>query len=170
MHWNVRTAIGALALGGMAVLGVAACGSDKGSGSSGSSGGSNGTASAAGSGSDSSDLCSYAQELEQSLNPDSLAAPDKATFDKLTEALSTAQEKAPAELKGDLGILADSVKSVRDFFAEYDFDLGKLTSAVQADPSLATKQLQAVDSAEVQAAGKRVDTYLQEQCGIEAGS
>src|SRR5262245_35994072 len=167
MHWNVRRAIGALALGATAVLALAACGSDKDSGSSGSSG-SNGTA---GSGSgDKSELCSYAQELEQSLNPDSLTSPDKATFDKLTEALNTAQEKAPAEIKDDLGVLADSVKSVRDFFAEYDFDLGKLAAAVKDDPSLATKQLQAVDSAEVQAAGQRVDTYLQEECGIEASS
>jgi hypothetical protein len=173
MRRNVRNVIGALSLAAVAVLGLAACGSSgKSSGSTGTSAsagtsGSGGTS--AGSSGDDSDLCTYAKQLEQSLNPDSLSTPDKATFDKVQEIIANVQAKAPDEIKADVATVAENFKNVQAIFSQYDYDIGKLTSAVTADPTLAQK-LQALSGADFNAASQRVDTYLQEHCGITAGS
>jgi hypothetical protein len=174
MRRNVRNVIGALSLAAVAVLGLAACGSsDRSSGSTGTSasagtsGGSAGTS--AGSGGDDSDLCTYAKQLEQSLNPDSLSTPDKATFDKVQEIIANVQAKAPDEIKADVATVAENFKNVQAIFSQYDYDIAKLTSAVTADPTLAQK-LQALSGDDFNAASQRVDTYLQEHCGITAGS
>ena len=152
MHRNVRKVVGTLALTAVAVLGVAACGSsDKGSSSSGG------------------DLCSYAKQLEETTNPDSFSNMDKATFDKIDEIISNVQAKAPAEIKDDVATVAKNFQDVRAIFAQYDFDIAKLTSAATADPSL-TDKLQALNSDEFNAASQRVNTYLQDKCGIKAGS
>jgi hypothetical protein len=160
MHRNVRKVVGTLALTAVAVLGVAACGSsDKGSSSSGT---------AAGGGSE-SDLCTYAKQLEETTNPDSFSTMDKTTFDKIDEIIGNVQAKAPAEIKDDVATVAKNFQDVRAIFAQYDFDIAKLTSAATADPSL-TDELQALNSDEFNAASQRVNTYLQEKCGIQAGS
>lgn len=161
MHRNVRKVVGTLALTAVAVLGVAACGSsDKGSSSSGTSAGASGS---------SGDLCTYAKQLEETTNPDSFSNMDKATFDKIDEIISNVQAKAPAEIKDDVATVAKNFQDVRAIFAQYDFDIAKLTSAATADPSL-TDKLQALNSDEFNAASQRVNTYLQEKCGIQAGS
>jgi hypothetical protein len=157
--------VGTLALTAVAVLGVAACGSgDNGSGSSGTS------ASAATSGdAGDSDLCTYAKQLEETTNPDSFSNMDKATFDKIDEIIGNVQAKAPDEIKDDVATVAENFQDVRAIFAKYDFDIAKLTSAATADPSL-TEKLQSLNSDEFNAASQRVNTYLQEKCGIQAGS
>jgi hypothetical protein len=166
MHRNLRKVVGTLALTAVAVLGVAACGSsDNGS----SSGGTPASAGALEGSSASDDFCAVAKQLEQSMTRDSLSNPDKETFDKIDGFMSDLQAKVPAEIKDDLATVAKNLQDVKAFFAQYDFDLGKLSSAVQADPSLASK-LQSLNSDEFNAASQKLDTYLQEKCGIQAGS
>jgi lipoate synthase len=150
MHRNLRKVVGTLALTTVTVLGVAACGSSD-------------------NGSSSGDVCTYAKQLERSMTPESLASPDKATFDKLEAIMSNVQASSPAGIKDDVATVAKNFRDVRAFFAQYDFDIAKLTSAVQADPSL-TEKLQALNSDEFKAAGGRLDTYFKEKCGIQAGS
>jgi hypothetical protein len=165
MHRNLRKVVGTLALTAVAVLGVAACGSgDNGSASSGTSAGA-GTSGDAGD----SDLCTYAKQLEETTNPDSFSNMDKATFDKIDEIIGNVQAKAPDEIKDDVATVAENFQDVRAIFAKYDFDIAKLTSAATADPSL-TEKLQSLNSDEFNAASQRVNTYLQEKCGIQAGS
>ena len=94
---------------------------------------------------------------------------DKATFDKIDEIISNVQAKAPAEIKDDVATVAKNFQDVRAIFAQYDFDIAKLTSAATADSTL-TDKLQALNSDEFNAASQRVNTYLQEKCGIQAGS
>jgi hypothetical protein len=165
MHRSLRKVVGTLALTAVAVLGVAACGSgDNGSASSGTSAGA-GTSGDAGD----SDLCTYAKQLEETTNPDSFSNMDKATFDKIDEIIGNVQAKAPDEIKDDVATVAENFQDVRAIFAKYDFDIAKLTSAATADPSL-TEKLQSLNSDEFNAASQRVNTYLQEKCGIQAGS
>lgn len=159
--------VGTLALTAVAVLGVAACGSsDNGSSSEGTS--ANAGTSGGGSAGD-GDLCSYAKQLEETTNPDAFSTMDKATFDKIEEIISNVQAKAPAEIKDDVATVAKNFQDVRAIFAQYDFDIAKLTSAATADPSL-TAKLEALNDDEFNAASQRVNTYLQETCGITAGS
>ena len=167
MHRNLRKVVGTLALTAVAVLGVAACGSsDNGS----SSGGTSASAeTSGGSSAGDSDLCSYAKQLEETTNPDSFSTMDKATFDKIDEIISNVQAKAPAEIKDDVATVAKNFQDVRAIFAQYDFDISKLTSAATADPAL-TEKLQSLNSDEFSAASQRVNTYLQEKCGIQGGS
>ena len=94
---------------------------------------------------------------------------DKATFDKIDEIISNVQAKAPAEIKDDVATVAKNFQDVRAIFAQYDFDISKLTSAATADPAL-TEKLQSLNSDEFSAASQRVNTYLQEKCGIQGGS
>jgi hypothetical protein len=151
----------------VAVLGVAACGrSDNGSSSGGTSA-SAGTS--GGGGSASGDFCEVAKQLEQSMTAESLSKPNKETFTKIESFMGDLQAKAPAEIKADLATVAKNLQDVKAFFAQYDFDIAKLTSAVQADPSLA-QRLQALNDDEFNAASQKLDTYLQEKCGIQGGS
>ena len=168
MHRNLRKVVGTLALTAVAVLGVAACGSSDNGSSSGGTSASAGTSGGGGSGGD-SDLCTYAKQLEETTNPDSFSTMDKATFDKIDEIISNVQAKAPAEIKDDVATVAKNFQDVRAIFAQYDFDISKLTSAATADPAL-TEKLQALNSDEFSAASQRVNTYLQEKCGIQGGS
>jgi hypothetical protein len=173
MHRNLRKVVGTLALTAVAVLGVAACGSSDNGSSSGTSASAStsaraGTSGGGGSASD-SDLCTYAKQLEETTNPDSFSTMDKATFDKIDEIISNVQAKAPAEIKDDVATVAKNFQDVRAIFAQYDFDISKLTSAATADPAL-TDKLQALNSDEFNAASQRVNTYLQEKCGIQGGS
>jgi hypothetical protein len=166
MHRNLRKVVGTLALTAVAVLGVAACGSsDNGS----SSGGTPASVGASGGSSVSGDFCAVAKQLEQSMTRESLSSPNKETFDKIEGFMSDLQAKAPAEIKDDLATVAQNLQDVKAFFAQYDFDIAKLTSAVQADPSLAEK-LQSLNDDEFNAASQKLDTYLQEKCGIQGGS
>ena len=168
MHRNLRKVVGTLALTAVAVLGVAACGSSDNGSSSGGTSASAGTSGGGGSASG-SDLCTYAKQLEETTNPDSFSTMDKATFDKIDEIISNVQAKAPAEIKDDVATVAKNFQDVRAIFAQYDFDVSKLTSAATADPAL-TDKLQALNSDEFNAASHRVNTYLQEKCGIQGGS
>jgi len=164
MQRNLRKVVGTLALTAVAVLGVAACGSsDNGSSSGGTS------ASAGGGSAGDSDLCTYAKQLEETTNPDSFSNMDKATFDKIDEIITNVQAKAPDEIKDDVATVAKNFQDVRAIFAQYDFDIAKLTSAATADSSL-TDKLQSLNSDEFNAASQRVNTYLQEKCGIQGGS
>ena len=135
MHRNLRKVVGTLALTAVAVLGVAACGSSDNGSSSGGTSASAGTSGGGGSASD-SDLCTYAKQLEETTNPDSFSTMDKATFDKIDEIISNVQAKAPAEIKDDVATVAKNFQDVRAIFAQYDFDISKLTSAATADPAL----------------------------------
>ena len=91
---------------------------------------------------------------------------DEATFDKIDEIIGNVQAKAPDEIKDDVATVAKNFQDVRAIFAQYDFDIAKLTSAATADPAL-TDKLQALNSDEFNAASQRVNTYLQEKCGIQ---
>jgi hypothetical protein len=168
MHRNLRKVVGTLALTAVAVVGVAACGSsDNGSNSNGTSASAE-TAGGTG-GAANSDLCTYAKQLEETTNPDSFSNMDKATFDKIDEIITNVQAKAPDEIKDDVATVAKNFQDVRAIFAQYDFDIAKLTSAATADSSL-TEKLQSLNSDEFNAASQRVNTYLQEKCGIQGGS
>lgn len=138
------------------VLAGTACGSDSGSSSSGS-------------GSDSDDLCAFAEEMERTFNDESFGNADQATFEQIEEIMTNVQDRAPDEIKADVETVASTFKDVQEIFAENDYDLTKVAAAAASDADL-TARLQAVNGPEFSAASDRVNTYLEETCGIQGTS
>ena len=126
-------------------------------------------------GSGSGNLCDYAKDIEGSsaLEDAFTGKSDSKTlkdgFSKTLDIINTAVGKAPSEIKADLQTLQKGFKAVNDFYASYDYDITKLTAAVQKDPSIASK-LSALDSADYNAASDRVDAYFEKVCGIKSSS
>jgi hypothetical protein len=126
-------------------------------------------------GSGSGNLCDYAKDIEGSsaLEDAFTGKTDSKTlkdgFSKTLDIINTAVGKAPSEIKADLQTLQKGFKAVADFYASYDYDITKLTTAIQKDPTIANK-LSALDSADYNAASDRVDAYFEKVCGIKSSS
>jgi hypothetical protein len=126
-------------------------------------------------GSGSGNLCDYAKDIEGSsaLEDAFTGKSDTKTlkdgFSKTLDIINTAVGKAPSEIKADLQTLQKGFKAVNDLYASYDYDVTKLTAAMQKDPSIASK-LSALDSADYNAASDRVDAYFEKVCGIKSSS
>jgi hypothetical protein len=108
------------------------------------------------------DFCSFALELTQSVDA-AVTDADAATFDEIESVIDDARDRAPEEIEEDLATLDEGFANVREVFAQYDYDLSKIMAAAAEDPELLTN-LATVDSGEVEAAGNRVEAYVQENC------
>ena len=123
-------------------------------------------------GSGSGNLCDYGKDIESSkaLEDAFSGKSDTKTlkdgFNKTLGIINTAIGKAPSEIKADLQTLQKGFKAIADFYASYDYDIAKLTAAVQKDPTIANK-LATLDSADYSAASDRVDAYFEKVCGIK---
>jgi hypothetical protein len=117
---------------------------------------------------DDGDFCSVASQLNQSVDA-TVTDPDEATFDEIEAAIDEARASAPGEIEEDLATLDEGFTSVREIFAEYDFDLTKLMAAAAADPEILTN-MQTINGGEVEAAGNRVEAYVREHCGEGVGT
>jgi len=165
-------------------LGLAACGSSSGS-SSGTTAASSAGTSATGStpsasapsgsvtvdtnftGKGSSDLCSYAKEIQ---NSGDIAGGDisKANLDKLNDVFEKVQAKAPAEIKADVATFAKVFATLRAVYAKYNYDPAKLTSAA-SDPDVQNLEKMFTDP-NFQAASARINAYFEQVCGIGGSS
>ena len=125
------------------------------------------------SGSNSGSLCDYAKAIESSkaldnaFNGKSDPTSTKDGFTATLTVMNTAVGKAPSEIKGDLQTLLTGFKAFADFYAAYGYDSTKLTAAMKADPTLASK-MQTLDSPDFTAASDRVDAYFTKVCGISS--
>ena len=139
MHRNLRKVVGTLALTAVAVLGVAACGSSDNGSSAGAivrqrSGTSrrlqrdHGPLHRARAADDT--------HLRGARSPTHADGRTSDQFDKIDEIIGNVQAKAPDEIKDDVATVAKNFQDVRAIFAQYDFDISKLTSAATADPAL----------------------------------
>ena len=88
-------------------------------------------------------------------------------FTKTLDVINTAVGKAPNEIKADLQTLQAGFKQIAAFYASYDYDVAKLTAAMQKDPSLVSK-IDALNSDAYSAASDRVDAYFAQVCGIKS--
>ncbi|MEO8692425.1 MAG: hypothetical protein ABI658_02850 [Acidimicrobiales bacterium] len=124
-------------------------------------------------GSGSGNLCDYAKDIESSKTLEDAFSSKSDTktlkdgFSKMQDVMNTAVGKAPSEIKADLQTLQKGFKAIGDFYASYDYDVTKLTAAIQKDPTIANK-LAVLDSADYSAASDRVDAYFEKVCGIKS--
>jgi len=124
-------------------------------------------------GSGSGNLCDYGKDIESSSaledaftgKTDSKSLKDG--FNKTLDVINTAVSKAPSEIKADLQTLQAGFKQIAAFYATYDYDVTKLTAAMQKDPSLVSK-IDALNSDAYSAASDRVDAYFAQVCGIKS--
>lgn len=73
---------------------------------------------------------------------------------------------APGEIKSDLVLMSEAIGPLFQLLAQYDYDFTALFAAAEADPSLG-EQVEALDSPELNAAGERVDDWVEANCDWE---
>jgi hypothetical protein len=100
---------------------------------------------------------------------DALFAGDEApASDDMKEAFTSAQEmitvlkdKAPAEIKSDVTLMANGIDEFVELFEKYDWDI----MALGASPDMEKFQ-SVMDNPEAQAASDRLDEFSETKCGI----
>jgi hypothetical protein len=135
------------------------------------SGGSSGASTTAPSysGNANSDFCNLAKDISSSDFANSLSDDNtnlKSTLDQLNDVIGKAKDTAPSEIKADVATLADAFKKYRDFFAQYDFDVAKLTAAAQKDPKVLQQATDMLSSSDIETADSHITAYAQQVCGI----
>ena len=116
-----------------------------------------------------SDFCSFVKQIANSDLAANLGSdPSKLKDDlaQVTDVLSKAQSKAPPEIKDDITTVADGIKQYRDFLAQYDYDVAKLTAAAQKDPTVIQKVSDAFSDPKFEQASTRIEAYGQQVCGL----
>lgn len=106
-------------------------------------------------------FCDMARTLDESAAFDFTSLTSGELFDQAEAAIRQAVAVAPSEIKADLSTLADGFTQLKDLLEKYDYNL--------FDPDLAA-EMESFDTAELDAAGARVDAYMQDACGIDVGS
>jgi hypothetical protein len=175
-----RRTLTSVAIASLLLLG--ACGGGDDTGSSGLLAGGDTTKSTTASGSstgstdftgkNSGEFCKYAKQIEQdsafgdSFMESTDAKTMKDDLKKAQDVFSTAIGKAPSEIKPDMQTMQKALKSLSDLMSGYDYDMAKMTAAVEKDPNLAAK-LEAFSSTEFEQASERVDAYFSQVCGID---
>lgn len=102
--------------------------------------------------------CDAASSLAASLAAIDLH--DPSGLQSLPDAIAASADEVPAELKGDVLTVSNTLSSMVVILREHDFDL----DAVQQDP-VAQADLAALDSVSMQAAITRLQTWLGTSCG-----
>jgi hypothetical protein len=121
------------------------------------------------SGNANSDFCNLAKDISSSDFANSLSDGNtnlKSTLDQLNDVIGKAKDTAPSEIKADVATLADAFKKYRDFFAQYDFDVAKLTAAAQKDPQVLQQATDLLSSSDIETADSHITAYAQQVCGI----
>ncbi len=107
------------------------------------------------------DFCDLATELENSdpfgddVGFDSF---NKDFFDRIDDVFSRVSSAAPSAIKADTETMRDGFREFADLLDEYDYNL--------FDPDLGTA-MENLDTAELDAASERVNTYVEDECGID---
>ena len=108
-------------------------------------------------------LADFKAATESADASDDDATPEQleASFADVEERLDPLIAAAPDEIKSDLELLASGTRQLIDALAasDYDFEAFALDEGNQ-------ELVASLDSEEYNAAGERIDTYGEEQCGI----
>ena len=120
-----------------------------------------------------SDFCSFVKDIANSdfaanLGEDSSKLKDD--LQQVDDVMSKALSKAPAEIKDDLATVANGIKQYRDFLAQYDYDVAKITAAAQKDPTVLQKVTDAFSDPKFEQASTRVEAYGQQVCGLSTST
>jgi hypothetical protein len=126
------------------------------------------------SGEGSGDFCGLLTDLEEGDDPsDSIGDPTadpeavKAEFEQFNAIFGELQDKAPDEIKGDVEIMGKVFASLNDFYAKYDYDADKFTTALTEDPAVLDLYTSTLgELGDVDAASTRLDAYSTNVCGI----
>jgi hypothetical protein len=110
-------------------------------------------------GSNGSSFCEMARTLDETDILSDAAMPSKDMFEAAAAAMQQAIAAAPSEIKGDLEVLGDAFVEFQTLLEKYDYNF--------LDPAFQTA-MEALDTSEMEAAGARVDAYLESECGIKA--
>ena len=116
-----------------------------------------------------SDFCTFVKDiansdLGQNLGQDPSKLKDQ--LQQVSDVMAKAQSRAPAEIKDDLATVTDAIKKYRDFLAQYDYDIAKLTAAAQKDPTILQNVTNSFSDAKFEQASNRVEAYGEQVCGI----
>jgi hypothetical protein len=165
-----------LALAAAAVLAMAACGSSGGSSATTTESASSAPAGTTGpdqsvtvdtnfSGQGSSDLCSYAKQLEESGTVTNLSTASKADFEKFKGIVKNIEDKAPDEIKGDVQTYEKFLADLQTVFEKYNYDTAKIGAAAATDPDV-QKVLASINDPDFTASTTRLDAYFKQVCGL----
>lgn len=105
------------------------------------------------------------EELDSELSGGDVPSGD--LFEEAAQAIEDLADDAPGEISDDLNTVADGVREVAAVLEEVDFDDPELLEDPERAEELqaVAARMEAID-AELQAAGERVEAYLQDECGI----
>jgi hypothetical protein len=128
------------------------------------------------SGEGSGDFCGLLTELEESADPsDSIGDPTaasedvKADFEQFNAIFGQLEDKAPDEIKGDVQVMSKAFETIEEFYARFDYDAEKFTTAFTEDPALIEEYTATLGAlGDVEAASTRLDAYSENVCGILA--
>jgi hypothetical protein len=117
------------------------------------------TASGDAGGSGGGSFCDMARTLDETDILSDAAMPTKEMFEAAASAMQQAIAAAPSEIKGDLTTLGDAFVGLQALLEKYDYNF--------LNPDFLTA-MEDLDTSEMEAAGARVDAYLESECGIKA--
>jgi hypothetical protein len=120
-----------------------------------------------------SEFCTYVKQIANSDLASNLGEdPSKLKDDlqQVGQVLDNAVSKAPAEIKDDLTTVASGIKQYRDFLAQYDYDMAKLTAAAQKDPTVIQKVTDTLSDPKFEQASTRIEAYGQQVCGLSTST
>ena len=143
----------------IALLGLAACGSDDKTENASDSDAVTTTEAEASGGGDAKDFCGLESKytgLEDSFRPGADAASVRASLETAQDALDDGVRLAPSEIKADMKIIADAFGPFIEAMAKANFDFTKVNPE---DPAFAN-----VQKPEVQAASARIDAWVDANC------
>jgi hypothetical protein len=124
------------------------------------------------SGDGSGDFCDFMADAQDDVDFEGLdgsATGDdlRAQFQEARDALDTAVDRAPDEIRGDVETLADAFVQLDDLLSEYDYDFTQLAAQAAEDPE-AFAEFEAIASdGRYTEAGERIEAYLTDVCGID---
>jgi hypothetical protein len=124
------------------------------------------------SGDDSGDFCDFMADAQDQVELevfDGSVSGDELRdqFGEARDALDSAVDRAPDEIRGDVETLADVFVQLDDLLAEFDYDFSQLAAQATEDPE-AFAEFEAIASDErFNEASERVDAYLTDVCGID---
>ena len=106
------------------------------------------------------------EQLDAELSGGEVPSPD--VFEEAADAIDDLAGDAPGQIRDDLVTVADGVREVAEVLGEVDLDdPDLLDDPEQAEEVQAVVARMTAIDAKLEAAGERVEAYLQEECGIQ---
>lgn len=98
---------------------------------------------------------------------DGSETPSAEIFDQAADAIEDLADEAPSEIEGDMRTVSGGVREIAEIFGEIDLsDPEALSDPANAGTLAELSERMETLGEEVEDASDRVETYLQDECGI----